>query len=159
MAMNITIDQSSIEAAIETHVRELIPGLAEDTVISITLSATRGPSGFTASIDLLPAGTVKTPAVTPVPTPVETKPTKASKTLNIPKTNEKTVEETPIDNVVDTTDTPNESQKELPFVSSEETDEVVSGDLATQEEAEQPTETNEAPPRASLFSGLNKPKN
>jgi len=104
--------------------------------------------------------------------------TKAAKALNIPKANEKTqstetvtqtsdtadlpvetVKETPVDNVVDAADASDEAQAELSPASSEEAGEVASGDLAAQEEAEQPAEATEAAPRASLFSGLNKPKN
>lgn len=59
MAMNITIEQSDIEAAVEAHVRELIPGLSPETVVDISLSATRGPAGFTASIRLLSAEEAK----------------------------------------------------------------------------------------------------
>lgn len=51
--MNITIEQTDIEHSIEKHVRELIPGLSPETVVDISLAATRGPAGFTATIQLL----------------------------------------------------------------------------------------------------------
>lgn len=55
MAMTITIDQAEITTALAKHVRDLMPHLPEDIVISADLSATRGPSGYTAEIRLLSA--------------------------------------------------------------------------------------------------------
>lgn len=75
MAMNITIEQTDIELAVEKHVRELIPGLSPETVVDINLSATRGPAGFTASIRLLSAAEAKAEkkaSATPTPTVAKT---------------------------------------------------------------------------------------
>lgn len=55
MALKLTIEQTDIESAIEAYVRELIPGLAEGTVIDTDMAATRGPAGFTAEIRILSA--------------------------------------------------------------------------------------------------------
>lgn len=55
MALKVTIEEVDIKGAIETYVREMIPGLSEDTVVEIDISATRGPSGMTANITLLSA--------------------------------------------------------------------------------------------------------
>lgn len=94
MAFNMTLDQEEIEKAIDIHVRSLVPGLSPDTKIGISLSATRGPSGFTAAIDLNPTetSTVATatasapketaPAVAPKAAPVKVK-TSGTKPLNI----------------------------------------------------------------------------
>lgn len=90
MAFNMTLDQEEIEKAIDIHVRSLVPGLAPETKIGISLSATRGPSGFTAAIDLNPTETaaVATAAASapkeeaPKAAPVKVK-TSGTKPLNI----------------------------------------------------------------------------
>lgn len=80
MAMNITIEQTDIELAVEKHVRELIPGLSPETVVDINLSATRGPAGFTASIRLLSAAEAKAEKkASATPTPTATKSDKTEK--------------------------------------------------------------------------------
>ena len=53
MALKVTIEELDIKGAIETYVRGMIPGLGEDTVVEIDISATRGPAGMTANINLL----------------------------------------------------------------------------------------------------------
>lgn len=185
MAIKITIEQIDIEQAIKDHIGSMME-IKPDTQLDIDLSATRGSAGFTATILIRNADEVARESTattatrsTPQPEPVTEAAsvattsgkidgrTKAAKALNIPKANEKaqatetitqtsntadlpveTVEELPVDNVVDAADA---AQAELSLASSEE-----AGEVATQEEAEQPAEPA---PRASLFGGLTKPKN
>ena len=85
MAFNMTLDQEEIEKAIDIHVRSLVPGLSPDTKIGISLSATRGPRGFTAEIDLNPTETTavataaaSAPKAAPTPAVTETKTEAAS---------------------------------------------------------------------------------
>lgn len=53
--MQITITQTEIETAIRNHVLGLI-AVRENMTIDIDLKATRGTEGFTAVIDIYPAG-------------------------------------------------------------------------------------------------------
>lgn len=176
MAFNMTLDQEEIEKAIDIHVRSLVPGLSTETKIGISLSATRGPRGFTAEIDL-------NPTVTAIPTPAAPQPeavaeevvvpstttkidgrTKAAKALNIPKANEVPAASATEEGNAASSVAVEESTEDTVTADEEEAARAadamdVNEPIPAQEEAEQPAEVTEAAPRASLFSGLNKPKN
>lgn len=51
--MKITIGQSEIEAAVKTYILSIMT-LAEGANIDVDFSATRGPDGLTANINVLP---------------------------------------------------------------------------------------------------------
>ena len=51
--MKITIGQSEIEAAVKTYILSIMT-LAEGATIDVDFSATRGPDGLTANINVLP---------------------------------------------------------------------------------------------------------
>lgn len=54
--MQITLDQTEIEAALRRYVEEQV-NIREGNEISIDLKAGRGENGFSATIDIQPAGT------------------------------------------------------------------------------------------------------
>lgn len=159
MAMKITIEQLDIEQAIKDHIGSMME-IKEGAQLEIDLSATRGSAGFTATITIRNADEAARKPVTAeasvdtTQTATMTKPAKVAKVLNIPKTNEKPeeeaapIEETPVEDTASVAQT--EEQAEVSSVTNE---------AAPADEAEQPAEPTEAAPRASLFSGLNKPKN
>lgn len=53
--MQITLNQAEIEKAIQNYVNEQV-NIRDGQEISIDLRAGRGPEGFTATIDIVPAG-------------------------------------------------------------------------------------------------------
>ena len=164
MGMKLIIEQDGIEAAIEAHVRELIPGLAEGTVVDIDLAATRGPAGFTAEIKLQSAEEAEQPALdapkqAPAPTEQEELATEAepapapvrrqrqvrvsgTKSLGLGKTNDtnelpaETVTETPVADVT--------AEEPIETAATEETEAETVADNAPVEEAA-PNEPAETP--------------
>lgn len=161
MAFNMTLDQEEIEKAIDIHVRSLVPGLSPDQTIGITLSATRGPSGFTAAIDLNPttetaavataaASAPKEEVVKAAPKKVQTSGTKplgiAAKAAEAKAETAKAEEAAPVEETVaeDTAEAAAEPAAEAEAAPVEEAP------------AEVPAETA---PRQSLFGNLGKPKN
>lgn len=50
MSMTLSINQATIDEALIAHVRSQMPGLPEETPISVKLRATRGAGGYTAEI-------------------------------------------------------------------------------------------------------------
>lgn len=97
--MKITIGQSEIESAVKTYILSLMT-LAEGASIDVDFSATRGPDGLTANINVTPADKVKeTPMVlTREPEPVvETAPQIPEKAMRKPRT--LTVEQKPAETV------------------------------------------------------------
>jgi len=181
MAFNMTLDQEEIEKAIDIHVRSLVPGLDPNTKIGITLSATRGPSGFTAAIDLNPAEATAAVATAVAsapkeevvkPTPVKVK-TSGTKPLNIaakaaeakatPTTTppvesaaEMSAEEEAA-RAADAIDL-NAVQEETVEAGQDEATTTTAEAVEVEAQLEASTEA-EVAPRQSLFAKLDKPKN
>lgn len=139
--MQFTLNQNEIENAVKRFVVDLL-NLPESTDIDIDLAATRGPTGFTATVDLQLAGTTKAPVVREEPkeevAPIRrTRRASAESETVTPDVNEETIPHTE----VVTSDEP-----DLPFEPNTE--------------AHEPAQ-EETPRRATsgLFDGLKKPKN
>lgn len=168
MAMNITIEQVDIELAISNYVRTLIPGMAADTRIEVSLSATRGPAGFTAGIRLLSPGEQGSAPVTgPDQTPAAEErqaekveeaeqeeeapaaPVRRTRGPNKPKPAPETVTEEVVE---DESELTQEQELAAEAAATEPAD-----DISTQKA---PADKEEAiPSRPSLFGNLKKPVN
>ena len=168
MAMKITIEQLDIEQAIKDHLGSMMD-IKEGAHLDIDLSATRGSAGFTATItirnaDEVARGSVNTPTPSPVEEVVQTPNptvkidgrTKAAKALNILNRVVEEAQSTEVAEVTEVQETVNQVE-EVETETAEVNVEVASENV--EELATDANEQTEAPQRASLFSGLNKPKN
>lgn len=143
--MQITINQTEIEAAIKAHILSQI-NIKEGHDISITLKATRGDDGTTAIIDI-------TPSENPAPTPVPSTPVKReSASLGIKETVAKAKEEKPADPPFQ------------PDTAASASTDGAAAETGTAENASADQDKSkegdaEPAPRTSLFAGLKKPNN
>lgn len=146
--MQIILVQAEVEQAIKDYIANRVT-LAKGTEIAIDLKAGRGPEGFTASIDIVPADAkLATIAAAPVKRAV----VKAQETtMTAPETVTATQASDEGTNDSQETDSPQET------VSSESTD-GANAESGTAETASDETEAASAPAR-SLFAGLKKPVN
>lgn len=135
--MQIILVQAEVEQAIKDYIANRVT-LAEGTEIAIDLKAGRGPEGFTASIDIVPATTKAIPAG-PIKRAV------APKAVEVAQASDE----------VETADQETSSPPET--ASSESTDGAVA-ESSTAETASDDAEAAPAPIR-SLFAGLKKPVN
>lgn len=146
--MQIILVQAEVEQAIKDYIANRVT-LAKGTEIAIDLKAGRGPEGFTASIDIVPADAK---SATTAAAPVKRAVVKAQETT---MTASETVTATQASdegtNDSQETDSPQET------VSSESTD-GANAESGTAETASDDAEAATAPAR-SLFAGLKKPVN
>ena len=142
--MQIILVQAEVEQAIKDYIANRVT-LADGTDIVIDLKAGRGPEGFTANIDIVPASAKPIPA-TPVKRAATAKAVEATeKASETPATTQASYEgETAVQ----------EASSPQDAASSESTD-GASAETGTAE-----TASDEAPaPTRSLFAGLKKPVN
>lgn len=137
--MQIILVQAEVEQAIKDYIANRVT-LAEGTEIAIDLKAGRGPEGFTASIDIVPAAPVK---------------------RTVAKAQETTVAATESTDAAQASDEGSDASQEAASpqetVSSESTD-GANAETGAAETASDETEAAPAPVR-SLFAGLKKPVN
>lgn len=158
--MQITINQTEIEAAIKAHILSQI-NIKEGHDISIQLKATRGDDGTTAIIDISPSA-----APAPIPTtPVN----RESAGLGIKETVAK-AKETPQEAAKSESKPEPKAKEEKPEDPPFQPDtdaqastdgaaaETSTAETASADEAK-PQEEAAAAPRTSLFAGLKKPNN
>ncbi len=174
MAMNITIEEIDIKKSIEDHVRSLIPGLREDTVVEITLSATRGAAGFTAGIRLISAEEVATSQVAPAepakkePEAVPEKPLGIAEKVGgrggrprkavAERTDEESKEETS-EAIPETDNEKSQPVEEEPVVEEPADTQQVEETAPVDENEAAAKEPTADTPRVSLFSNLKRPQN
>ena len=144
--MQITLNQTEIETALRRYVNDQV-NVREGHEITIDLKAGRGENGFSATIDIVPAGS-GTPVEAPEPAP-PTKPVTISKVRGT------------------TTSAPVPDGPEIVQEAAGE----AAGETATETQAEPETaatgqeadstdeETSPAEKPKSLFANLGKPKN
>lgn len=153
--MQITINQSEIEAAIKAHILSQI-NIKDGHDISITLKATRGDDGTTAIIDITPsAASVSVGAPT---TPVKRESsglgikdavTKAKETAQEPVKSEPKAEPKAKE----------EKAEDPPFQADTNAPELTDGAAVAASSAETASAEESTTPRTSLFAGLQKPTN
>lgn len=153
--MQVTLVQSEIEQALRDFIHSQI-SVKEGMEIVIVLKATRGDEGTTAIIDIVKpeAGTAIVAAAANVAKPAVTRTVTASKN--------EVVKETPKAAVVKETPVVEEPEaKEVPVVVDEPVVEEVKETVSTQVGGAEDEPAPERPVNkaASLFSGLQKPKN
>lgn len=143
--MQIILVQAEVEQAIKDYIANRVT-LAKGTEIAIDLKAGRGPEGFTASIDIVPADAK---SATTAAAPVKRTVTKAQETTVV------ATESTDAAQASDEgSDASQEAASPQETVSSESTD----GANAESGTAETASGETNAPAR-SLFAGLKKPVN
>ena len=158
--MEITLNQSEIEQAIRNYLDTQFR-INEGQDISIEMKAGRGENGFTASIDIVPAGTRQAAQGTEAPKSLGIK----EQTARTPKT---TVIEKTSPQAEPTPDTANEAgsadQETAAETTTTETAQDAAGEAPAAEgdnaasEGSNEQAVSEAP-RASLFGALKKPQN
>ena len=146
--MQIILVQAEVEQAIKDYIANRVT-LAEGTEIAIDLKAGRGPEGFTASIDIVPA-TAKTIPAGQVKRAVAPKAVEATEKAT--ETSAATQASVESETVVQEADSPQET------ASSESTD-GANAENSTAETASGDTEEAAPAPVRSLFAGLKKPVN
>lgn len=149
--MQITINQTEIEAAIKAHILSQI-NIKEGHDISITLKATRGDDGTTAIIDITPS---ENPAPTPEPITLVKR---ENNNLGIKETVAK-AKETPQEAVKVEPKAKEEKAEDPPFQSDTAASASTDGAVAETGTAENALDEGGAAPRTSLFAGLKKPTN
>lgn len=156
--MQITLNQDEIEAALRKYVNEQV-NIRDGHEITIDLKAGRGENGFSATIDIVPAGAVKS---IPVPTPNLPKPSPGPAFVNLAVTKPVQVGPAPVDSVA-AQETPQEAVSkpatetvaDAPAVQTPANDTPVVAAETTP--ATQPAPVEDKP--KSLFAGLAKPRN
>lgn len=148
--MQVTLDQTEIEAGIRLYLDTQFR-INDDQEITVEMKAGRGENGFTASIDIVPAGTAKQ-AEAPRSLGIK------EQTARTPKTT--VTEKTP--------DTANEAGSADQEVAAEKTpvqaaqndagEAPAEGAPMDQQEDETPA-GDDAAPRGSIFKALQKPRN
>ena len=119
--MQLILPQSELEQAIKNYVNDLM-NVKDGTELSIDLRAGRGLDGFTATVDIIKAGTAmpaKTvvpaaviPAPVPVAAPVKVTPRPAAK--EEPVAEEKPTEDTSVANKSEQQEAASEAKEEAP---------------------------------------------
>ena len=119
--MQLILPQSELEQAIKNYVNDLMY-VRDGTVLSIDLKAGRGLDGFTATVDIIKAGTAiptktvvpaaVTPAPVPVAAPVKVTPRPVAK--EEPVTEEKPTEDTSVANKSEQQEAVSEAKEEAP---------------------------------------------
>ena len=152
--MQVTLNQSEIETGIRLYLDTQFK-INDGQDITIELKAGRGPEGYTATIDIVPAGSgtsVKTPEPTPPTKPVtipRVRGTTSGPVPDAPETAQETAGEAPPETAT--------SGGAEPETAS---DSAGSGEAQASDgsgEAAVPPEGGEKP--KSLFANLGKPKN
>lgn len=151
--MLITLNQEEIEVALRNYVNEQV-NIREGHEIVIDLKAGRGENGFSATIDIVPASTVKpAPAPKPQPQRPTPEPVQADPAPALPKDVAET-EAAP----ETTQDAAGEPATETATDAPAQTETAGDTKPADQETAAaDPPATDK--PRGSLFAGLSKPRN
>lgn len=158
--MQITLNQAEIETAIKKYVNDQVV-IREDQDITIDLKAGRGPEGFTANIEIVPAGSVK-------PSPEVTS-TASSKPLGIAKAVSKPTTPTsaptpaapePVAKTASDTlsETAQEAAGEAPDQAATEGADDGQGDAGEAQGQEEAAPPSGDKPK-SLFANLGKPRN
>lgn len=119
--MQLILPQSELEQAIKNYVNDLM-NVKDGTELSIDLKAGRGLDGFTATVDIIKAGTAipaktvvpaaVTPAPVPVAAPVKVTPRPVAK--EEPVTEEKPTEDTSVANKSEQQEAVSEAKEEAP---------------------------------------------
>lgn len=119
--MQLILPQSELEQAIKNYVNDLM-NVKDGTELSIDLRAGRGLDGFTATVDIIKAGTAipaktvvpaaVTPAPVPVAAPVKVTPRPVAK--EEPVTEEKPTEDTSVANKSEQQEAVSEAKEEAP---------------------------------------------
>ncbi len=167
--MQIIIVQTEIEEAIRAHINRQI-NVREGMRIDIDLSATRGPEGFKATIDIVPDGSARAmpqdqeqnePAQEPpqmaqaksqVQPPAEGRKSPVIRKAAPPKPAEDTPEKESPEKGIDE----NAQAADVAEVANEAPQEAAQ---TAADEGETPPTTPGASPSRSLFGGLSKPTN
>lgn len=149
--MQITLVQTEIETAIRNYIHSQIV-VKDGMKIDIILKATRGDEGTTAIIDITPENqaTTPTPVVAPALTAIQKK-------VSTPVPPIVKVEEPKQEPVAEPE--PESAAESVPVV---DVDPVPAPKAPTQVDepaSEAESDSEDAAPRKSLFSGLSKPKN
>ena len=119
--MQLILPQSELEQAIKNYVNDLM-NVKDGTELSIDLKAGRGLDGFTATVDIIKAGTAM-PAKTvvpaavisaPVPVAAPVKVTPRPVTKEEPVVEEKTTENTSVANKSEQQEAASEAKEEAP---------------------------------------------
>lgn len=119
--MQLILPQSELEQAIKNYVNDLM-NVKDGTELAIDLKAGRGLDGFTATVDIIKAGTampaktVVPAAVTPAPVPVAApvKVTPRPVTKEEPVAEEKPTEDTSVANKSEQQEAASEAKEEVP---------------------------------------------
>lgn len=119
--MQLILPQSELEQAIKNYVNDLM-NVKDGTELSIDLKAGRGLDGFTATVDIIKAGTAMpaktvvpaavTPAPVPVAAPVKATPRPVAK--EEPVAEEKPAEDTSVANKSEQQEAASEAKEETP---------------------------------------------
>ena len=147
--MQITLNQAEIEKAIQNYVNEQV-NIRDGQEVSIDLRAGRGPEGFTATIDIVPAGSKAEAA----------KPLGIEKATRAPRTSAKDASSEGSSN-----EQAQETSQEAGDGQAADTGSDGAGEAQTaQESTDSPAAADDAgqadgEPRQSLFAGLKKPVN
>ena len=119
--MQLILPQSELEQAIKNYVNDLM-NVKDGTELAIDLKAGRGLDGFTATVDIIKAGTAMpaktvvpaavTPAPVPVAAPVKVTPRPVAK--EEPVAEEKPAEDTSVANKSEQQEAASEAKEEAP---------------------------------------------
>lgn len=150
--MQITLNQAEIEKAIQNYVNEQV-NIRDGQEVSIDLRAGRGPEGFTATIDIVPAGT-KAEAAKPLGIEKAARatrtPTKDAPTETGSGDGSEQAQEAAQRTAGEADDSQGSDGAGEAQTAQESTDSPAAADDAGQADGE---------PRQSLFAGLKKPVN
>lgn len=154
--MQVTLDQNEIETGIRLYLDTQFK-INEGQEITIDMKAGRGENGFSATIDIVPAGTVR--AATEVVTSGKNPLGLAEKTARQPKVDPRTA--APVQSeqaAAEPEQAQDAAQEAAQDAGAAEATQAEAGDEAGQESVAQGEEGTTAA-RPSLFAGLSKPKN
>ena len=149
--MQITLNQDEIETALRRYVNDQV-NIREGHEITIDLKAGRGENGFSATIDIVPAG-----SGTPVKTPEPASPTKPVTISKVRSTTSAPVPDGPETAQEGAGEAAGETATETQTEGQTAQDDAAAADSGDQEAA--PATEGEGKKPQSLFANLSKPRN